>query len=271
MRGGTTVTPSASRRSRFSATARWRYMVSCMAGTTTTGMPLPSAVVAKVVTGVSSMPHAILPTVFAVQGATRRRSALPVLAAPEHVLDEPGDRRDRGPAGRVREGVGADDPRGRAREDGLDRGPAPPELVGEPDRLDGRDRARDGEHDLLSFECLDCHRITRSWTVWTRPGPYVLTGRHEDATSRPLSAAVSTSAGADSPAVAFDGVDVEHAPRPDVGEGVGEELAAPRSARARAGRTRRGGGRGSRRTRPRPGPRVRSPRDSPRGSRTRPG
>ncbi len=57
-------------------------MVACMAGTTTTGKPLPSAVVAKVVTGVSSMPQAILPTVFAVQGATRSRSARP--PSPHH-------------------------------------------------------------------------------------------------------------------------------------------------------------------------------------------
>ena len=165
MRGGTTVTPSAPRRARFSATALWRYMVSCMAGTTTTGMPLPSAVVAKVVTGVSSMPHAILPTVFAVQGATRRRSACPSSPHQSTCSTSPVIAVIAGRPVAVRECVGADDTGGRAREDGLDRGPASSELVGEPDGLDGRDRARDGEHDLLSFECLDCHRITRSWTV----------------------------------------------------------------------------------------------------------
>jgi len=52
-------------------------MLSCIAGATTTGIPCPSAVVAKVVTGVSSIPQAIFPMVFAVQGATSRRSAAP--------------------------------------------------------------------------------------------------------------------------------------------------------------------------------------------------
>ena len=52
-------------------------MLSCIAGATTTGILRPSAVVAKVVAGVSSIPAAILPMVFAVQGAMRRRSAAP--------------------------------------------------------------------------------------------------------------------------------------------------------------------------------------------------
>ncbi len=52
-------------------------MLSCIAGTTTTGIPRPSAVEANVVTGVSSIPAAIFPIVFAVQGATSRRSASP--------------------------------------------------------------------------------------------------------------------------------------------------------------------------------------------------
>ena len=52
-------------------------MASCMAGTTATGLPLPRAVVAKVVTGVSSMPQAILPMVLAVAGAMSSRSAWP--------------------------------------------------------------------------------------------------------------------------------------------------------------------------------------------------
>jgi hypothetical protein len=48
-----------------------------MAGTITMGMPLPREVVAKVVIGVSSMPEAIFPIVFAVHGAIRSRSAVP--------------------------------------------------------------------------------------------------------------------------------------------------------------------------------------------------
>ena len=52
-------------------------MASCIAGTTATGLLLPKAVVANVVTGVSSMPEAIFPMVLAVAGATRNRSALP--------------------------------------------------------------------------------------------------------------------------------------------------------------------------------------------------
>ncbi len=52
-------------------------MLSCIAGARTIGSPRPSAVVAKVVTGVSSIPQAIFPMEFAVQGAIRRRSASP--------------------------------------------------------------------------------------------------------------------------------------------------------------------------------------------------
>jgi hypothetical protein len=43
----------------------------------TTGRPRPIAVVAKVVMMVSSIPQAIFPTVFAVAGAIKRRSASP--------------------------------------------------------------------------------------------------------------------------------------------------------------------------------------------------
>jgi len=77
MRGSMRATPISLRICRFRMTAGWRYMASCMAGTTATGLPLPRAVVAKVVTGVSSMPLAILPMVLAVAGATRKRSAFP--------------------------------------------------------------------------------------------------------------------------------------------------------------------------------------------------
>ncbi|OPY41314.1 MAG: hypothetical protein A4E42_01836 [Methanoregulaceae archaeon PtaU1.Bin222] len=52
-------------------------MLTCIAGATTTGIPLPIAVVAKVVTGVSSIPDAILQRLFAVAGAISRRSAEP--------------------------------------------------------------------------------------------------------------------------------------------------------------------------------------------------
>ena len=76
-RGSISKTPMPRRASRFRSTAGWRYMASCMAGTTATLLPLPKAVVAKVVTGVSSMPQAILPMVLAVAGATRSMSASP--------------------------------------------------------------------------------------------------------------------------------------------------------------------------------------------------
>ena len=76
-RGSMSRTPICRRVSRFRSTAGWRYMASCMAGTTATGLPLPRAVVANVVTGVSSMPQAILPMVLAVAGATSSRSAAP--------------------------------------------------------------------------------------------------------------------------------------------------------------------------------------------------
>ncbi len=44
------------------------------------GILVPSAVDANVVTGVSSMPVAIFPIVFAVHGAINNKSALPVLS-----------------------------------------------------------------------------------------------------------------------------------------------------------------------------------------------
>ncbi|VVC71927.1 Uncharacterised protein [uncultured archaeon] len=50
-------------------------MLECIAGTRITGIFEPSAVLANVVTGVSSIPCAIFPRVFAVHGETRRRSA----------------------------------------------------------------------------------------------------------------------------------------------------------------------------------------------------
>ncbi len=75
--GSTSTIPHDFSFARFSITAGCRYMLWCMAGMMITGFLLPSAVVAKVVTGVSSIPHAIFPMVFAVQGAISRRSALP--------------------------------------------------------------------------------------------------------------------------------------------------------------------------------------------------
>ncbi len=45
-----------------------------MAGTRRIGTPEPIAVVAQVVTGVSSIPRAIFEIVFAVQGDIKRRS-----------------------------------------------------------------------------------------------------------------------------------------------------------------------------------------------------
>jgi len=59
----------------FSSTTGCLYIAACMAGITSTGTPEPMAVVAKVVTGVSSIPRAILDIVLAVAGATRSRSA----------------------------------------------------------------------------------------------------------------------------------------------------------------------------------------------------
>jgi len=76
-RGSIRQTPICRKVSRFFSTAGWRYMASCIAGTTATGLPLPRAVVANVVTAVSSMPQAILPMVLAVAGTTSRRSAAP--------------------------------------------------------------------------------------------------------------------------------------------------------------------------------------------------
>ena len=62
----------------FQHTAGCLNIDSCIAGTTITGTPEPRAVVANEVTGVSSIPYAIFPMVFAVAGAIRRRSALPL-------------------------------------------------------------------------------------------------------------------------------------------------------------------------------------------------
>ncbi len=82
--GSTTSIPQERSLRKFSATpGGWRYMLSCIAGTTTTGIRRPSAVVAKVVAGVSSIPQAILPMVLAVQGATSRRSASPPPSPPQ--------------------------------------------------------------------------------------------------------------------------------------------------------------------------------------------
>ena len=57
-------------------------MVPCMEGQIRSGMPVPSAVVAKVVTGVSSIPQAIFERVLAVAGQTRTRSTA-VSASPQ--------------------------------------------------------------------------------------------------------------------------------------------------------------------------------------------
>ncbi|VVB69632.1 Uncharacterised protein [uncultured archaeon] len=75
--GSITTTPMARRVSRFLMTAWWQYMASCIAGTTMTGLRLPRAVVANVVTDVSSIPHAILPMVLAVAGTIISKSAFP--------------------------------------------------------------------------------------------------------------------------------------------------------------------------------------------------
>ncbi len=76
--GPTTEIPQLFNFFRFSATAGCLNIDSCIAGTTITGTPEPRAVVANEVTGVSSIPYAIFPIVFAVAGAIRRRSALPL-------------------------------------------------------------------------------------------------------------------------------------------------------------------------------------------------
>ena len=52
----------------FSFTAGFLYMDSCIAGAMATGIPAPNATVAMDVTVVSSIPHAIFETVFAVAG-----------------------------------------------------------------------------------------------------------------------------------------------------------------------------------------------------------
>src|SRR5207244_8328059 len=67
--------PSSRKRRTFAATAGLSIMDSWAEGARRIGMPEPSAFVAYVVTVVSSIPCAILPIVFAVQGAIKRRSA----------------------------------------------------------------------------------------------------------------------------------------------------------------------------------------------------
>ena len=75
--GSTNSTPHDSTRSMASRTPGWSYIGSCIAGAMTTGTSAPRAVVAVVVTGVSSTAPAILPTVLAVAGAIRSTSAQP--------------------------------------------------------------------------------------------------------------------------------------------------------------------------------------------------
>ena len=68
MRGPMNLTPQESSFSRFAFTAGFLYIESCIAGAMATGIPDPRATVANEVTGVSSMPLAILDTVLAVAG-----------------------------------------------------------------------------------------------------------------------------------------------------------------------------------------------------------
>src|SRR6267143_2029746 len=75
--GSMISTASSLSRRRFVTTVGFSIMDSCAAGATRIGIPEPRAFVAYVVTVESSIPFAILPTVLAVQGAMRRRSALP--------------------------------------------------------------------------------------------------------------------------------------------------------------------------------------------------
>src|SRR6266511_3190296 len=77
--GSMSSTPSSLSRRRFAATAGLSIIDSWAAGATRIGMPEPRAFVAYVVTVESSIAWAILPIVFAVPGATRRRSAFPSL------------------------------------------------------------------------------------------------------------------------------------------------------------------------------------------------
>ena len=76
-RGSTNSTPHSETVSMASSTPGWSYIGSCIAGAMTTGVSAPSAVVAHVVTGVSSTAPAILPTVLAVAGAISKTSAQP--------------------------------------------------------------------------------------------------------------------------------------------------------------------------------------------------
>lgn len=59
----------------FSLTIWCLYIDACIAGAMITGMLAPIPVVSVVVTGVSSIPDATFPMVFAVDGATSMRSA----------------------------------------------------------------------------------------------------------------------------------------------------------------------------------------------------
>ena len=68
VRGPMKWTPQDLRRSMFSFTAGFLYMDSCIAGAMATGIPAPNATVTMDVTVVSSIPHAIFETVFAVAG-----------------------------------------------------------------------------------------------------------------------------------------------------------------------------------------------------------
>ena len=68
MWGPMMLTPQEARVSRLRDTAGFSIIMPCMAGAMAMGMPPPRATVAMVVTGVSSMPLAILETVLAVAG-----------------------------------------------------------------------------------------------------------------------------------------------------------------------------------------------------------
>jgi len=77
IRGPTNPTPALFSLSIASATMGLLNMAPCIAGAITIGTPEPRATEAIVVTGVSSMPQAILQMVLAVAGAMSSRSALP--------------------------------------------------------------------------------------------------------------------------------------------------------------------------------------------------
>ncbi len=73
--GPISSTPISRRASMFLFTPGCSSIDACMAGATRTGMPPPMAMVAMVVTAVSSMASAILDSVLAVHGEMSRRSA----------------------------------------------------------------------------------------------------------------------------------------------------------------------------------------------------